>query len=98
MNYTNLIDGCGTRERPHASMPFWGTTENQIRKMEKHNGSTALDAVITRQEAARLFKVKPNTIDYHARLGRLQRVKIPGSSRAVGFTRASVEACFGKGA
>lgn len=53
--------------------------------------------IITRADVARIFHKSPKTIDYHARNGRLQRVKIPGSSRAVGFTRESVEACFGNG-
>lgn len=53
-------------------------------------------AVITRQELATLFGKNPHTIDYHKRQGRLVPVTIPGSSRSIGFTRASVLACFGE--
>ena len=51
-----------------------------------------LEKPVTREELARLLGCGVHTVDYHARRGRLVRVRIPGSSRCLGFSRASVRA------
>lgn len=56
---------------------------------------TDLEKPISRQELAKLLGLNAGTIDYHRKKGRLVPVQIPGSSRILGFTRASVNKCFG---
>ena len=48
----------------------------------------ALEPVLKRQEVARLLGITPKGVDYHAKRGRLVRVKL--GSRACGFSAESV--------
>ena len=47
-----------------------------------------LEPVLKRQEVARLLGITPKGVDYHAKHGRLVRVKL--GSRACGFSAESV--------
>ena len=47
-----------------------------------------LEPVLKRQEVARLLGITPKGVDYHAKRGRLVRVKL--GSRACGFSADSV--------
>ena len=47
-----------------------------------------LEPVLKRQEVARLLGITPKGVDYHAKRGRLVRVKL--GSRACGFSAESV--------
>lgn len=48
------------------------------------------DFAISRAEAAKICNVKPHTIDYHCKMGRLRRMKIGNASRASGISALSV--------
>ncbi len=47
---------------------------------------------LTVDEAARALRLSPSTIRYHVRKGRLQSVRIPGSSRSLGIVAADIDA------
>lgn len=65
-------------------------------KVAVDRGCGELQKPMTRKEVAELFGISGKAVDYHAARGRLVRVRIPGARRGRGFTRESVEACFGK--
>ncbi len=49
------------------------------------------DQIMTRAEVAQRFNRTPRTVDQWAARNLLRKVKLPGSSRAVGFRRSDVE-------
>ena len=61
------------------------TTENRFAD------ATPMDRVVGRQEVQQLFGFKsPKSVDQYARKGILERVTLPGNSRASGFSESSV--------
>lgn len=54
--------------------------------------SASLEEIVTRRETARLLKKHPGRIDQLAKRGYLQRVRVPGGKRSMGYTLASVRA------
>lgn len=57
---------------------------------ERPNGSS-LDRVVSRAEVQKIFGFKsPKSVDQYAKKGAFERVFLPGSSRAIGFSEQSV--------
>ena len=57
-----------------------------------------LSRIIRRDEAARLLGVSVKRIDQLSRAGVLKRIKVPGTTRAIGLSEASVRAVTDGGA
>jgi predicted DNA-binding transcriptional regulator AlpA len=49
------------------------------------------ERILSRQEVARRFNRTPRSVDHWARKGLFEKVRLPGSSRAVGFRESDVE-------
>lgn len=56
------------------------------------NAATTSSKPYTVEEAVRLTGLSPQGLNYHARRGRIHRAYIPGSSRAIGYVRADIDA------
>ncbi len=102
MEHSELFDAgiCGVRSILVTNPCFAGVADDVLAVMRGEKIAVVrsrdeLRRPITRDEVAALFGITKATVDYHAAKGRLVRVRIPGSSRSRGFTRESVEACFG---
>lgn len=57
----------------------------------------AQERIIPRREVAQRFNKTPRTVDQWAARGLLHKVKLPGSSRAVGFRLSEVEGLLREG-
>lgn len=53
---------------------------------------TAMPRIIRREEAARLLGVGVKRVDQLSRAGILKRITVPGTTRAIGISEASVRA------
>ena len=53
--------------------------------------------IMKRQEVARMFRVCPQRVDQLARAGVLNRVTLPGSSRALGYLESDSVALISNG-
>ena len=54
--------------------------------------TAAPERILSRAEVARRFNKTDRTVDQWARRGVLRKVRLPGSSRAVGFRASEVDA------
>ena len=55
-------------------------------------GNAPISRVIRRSEAARILGFSAKRVDQLARSGILKRVSVPGTSRSIGITEASIRA------
>lgn len=62
---------------------------------DKKSDNGQPDFAISREEAALIFNVKPHTIDYHCKMGRLRRMTLGNASRASGISALSVAEASG---
>jgi hypothetical protein len=56
------------------------------------NAARHIGRVIRREEAGKLLGVSPKRIDQLARAGILKRITVPGTSRSIGISEASIRA------
>jgi hypothetical protein len=59
--------------------------------------SAKREQIVSRADVASRFNRSPRAIDMWAERGLLRKVKLPGSSRAVGFRLSEVEALLREG-
>ncbi len=55
----------------------------------------SVDRIIRRNEAARLLARSPRAVDYLSAAGHLEKVTLPGHSRAAGFRLSDVQSLIG---
>lgn len=60
--------------------------------LQGDGAAAKIPAVVSRREAAKLIGRTPHLLDYYARRGLLKRVRLGGSSRALGFSVESLRA------
>lgn len=56
------------------------------------NASAHIGRSIRREEAGRLLGMSPKRVDQLCRAGILKRVQVPGTSRSIGISEASIRA------
>ena len=56
------------------------------------NAAAHIDRVVRREEAGKLLGVSAKRVDQLARAGILKRVQVPGTSRSIGISEASIRA------
>lgn len=60
--------------------------------LQPPNAAARIGRVIRREEAGRLLGVSPKRVDQLARAGILKRIVVPGTSRSIGISEASIRA------
>ena len=69
----------------------------RVQKAIRVNEAEGPFMILKRQEVARMFRVCPQRVDQLARAGVINRVTLPGSSRALGYLESDIVALISNG-